>query len=56
MVENSFEVQYDITKRSKLKKFYELNKILILDPLLGVETNPIRSNPGFLSTLAKTTP
>ena len=29
MPENLFEAQYDITKRSKLKKFYESNKILI---------------------------
>ena len=29
MPENLFEAQYDITKKSKLKKFYESNKILI---------------------------
>ena len=29
MEENIFEAQYDITKKSKLKKFYESNKILI---------------------------
>ena len=29
MAENLFEAQYDITKKSKLKKFYESNKILI---------------------------
>jgi len=29
MKENLFEVQYDITKKSKLRKFYESNKILI---------------------------
>ena len=29
MVENLFEAQYDVTKKSKLKKFYEKNKILI---------------------------
>ena len=29
MNENLFEAQYDVTKRSKLKKFYETNKILI---------------------------
>ena len=29
MTENLFEAQYDVTKKSKLKKFYELNKIFI---------------------------
>jgi predicted negative regulator of RcsB-dependent stress response len=29
MAENSFEAQYDLTKKSKLKVFYESNKILI---------------------------
>ena len=29
MAENLFEVQYDVTKKSKLKKFYESNKIFI---------------------------
>ena len=29
MAENLFEVQYDVTKKTKLKKFYESNKILI---------------------------
>ena len=29
MTENSFEARYDITKKSKLLKFYESNKILI---------------------------
>ena len=29
MSENLFEAQYDVTKKSKLKRFYELNKILI---------------------------
>ena len=29
MKENLFEAQYDLTKKSKLKKFYESNKILI---------------------------
>ena len=29
MNENLFEAQYDVTKKSKLKKFYETNKILI---------------------------
>ena len=29
MTENLFEVQYDVTKKSKLKRFYESNKIFI---------------------------
>ena len=29
MTENLFEARYDVTKKSKLKKFYESNKILI---------------------------
>ena len=29
MTDNLFEVQYDVTKKSKLKKFYESNKIFI---------------------------
>ena len=29
MAENLFKAQYDVTKKSKLKKFYESNKILI---------------------------
>ena len=29
MNENSFETQYDVTKKSKLKKFYESNKVSI---------------------------
>jgi len=33
MAENLFEVQYDVTKKSKLKKFYESNKILIFSLL-----------------------
>ena len=34
MAEDLFEAQYDITKKSKLKKFYELNKILIFSSIL----------------------
>ena len=34
MNENLFEAQYDVTKRSKLKKFYETNKILIFSTIL----------------------
>ena len=29
MQENSFEAKYDITKKTKLRKIYESNKILI---------------------------
>ena len=36
MAENLFEAQYDITKKSRLKKFYESNKILIFSLLLIV--------------------
>ena len=34
MTENLFEAQYDVTKKSKLKKFYESNKILIFSSIL----------------------
>jgi predicted negative regulator of RcsB-dependent stress response len=34
MNENLFETQYDVTKKSKLKKFYETNKILIFSTVL----------------------
>ena len=34
MNENLFEAQYDVTKKSKLKKFYEANKILIFSTAL----------------------
>ena len=34
MNENLFETQYDVTKKSKLKKFYEVNKILIFSVIL----------------------
>ena len=34
MAENSFEAQYDVTKKSKIKKFYESNKILIFSSIL----------------------
>ena len=34
MVDNLFEAQYDITKKSKLRRFYELNKILIFSSIL----------------------
>ena len=34
MTENLFAAQYDITKKSKLKKFYESNKFLIFSSIL----------------------
>ena len=34
MPENFFEAQYDLTKKSKIKKFYESNKILIFSSIL----------------------
>ena len=34
MAENFIQAQYDITKKSKLKKFYESNKILIFSSIL----------------------
>ena len=34
MNENSFEAQYDITKKSRLRKFYESNRILIFSSIL----------------------
>ena len=34
MTENLFETQYNITKKSKLKRFYESNKILIYSSVL----------------------
>ena len=33
MNENLFEVKYDVTKKSKLKRFYESNKILIFSSI-----------------------
>jgi len=36
MKENLFEAQYNITKKSKLKRFYESNKILIYSSILIV--------------------
>ena len=36
MTENLFETQYNITKKSKLKKFYDSNKILIYSSILIV--------------------
>ena len=34
MAENFFEPQYDVTKKSRIKKFYESNKILIFSSIL----------------------
>ena len=34
MNENLFEAQYDVTKKSRLKKFYESNKLLIFSTVL----------------------
>ena len=34
MSENLFEAQYDLTKKSKMKRFYESNKILIFSSIL----------------------
>ena len=34
MAENLFEAQYDVTKKSRLKKFYESNKIIIFSVIL----------------------
>ena len=34
MPENLFEAQYDLTKKSRIKKFYESNKILIFSSIL----------------------
>jgi len=34
MNENLFETRYDVTKKSKLRKFYEINKILIFSVIL----------------------
>ena len=36
MTENLFEAQYDVTKKSKLKRFYESNKIFIFSFILIV--------------------
>ena len=33
MKENLFEAQYDITKKSKFKRFYESNKVLIFSSI-----------------------
>ena len=34
MAENFFEIQYDVTKKSKIRKFYESNKIFIFSSIL----------------------
>ena len=34
MPENLFETRYDLTKKSKLREFYESNKILIYSSII----------------------
>ena len=34
MPDNLFETQYDITKKSRLQKFYESNKIIIFSTII----------------------
>jgi len=45
MKENLFEAQYNITKKSKLKRFYESNKILaralVLRPKIIIADEPV---------------
>ena len=36
MTNNLFETQYDLTKKSKIKIFYESNKILIYSTILVI--------------------
>jgi len=36
MSENSFQARYDLTKKSKLKTFYDSNKILIFSSIISV--------------------
>ena len=36
MPENLFETQYDLTKKTKLREFYESKKILIYSSVLSV--------------------
>jgi predicted negative regulator of RcsB-dependent stress response len=36
MSENSFQVRYDLTKKSKIKAFYESNKILIFSSVISI--------------------
>ena len=38
MTENLFEAQYDLTKKSKFRKFYESNKILIISAIFILVT------------------
>ena len=39
MAENLFETHYDVTKKSKIKRFYEANKILIFLIILAIVTS-----------------
>lgn len=36
MADNLFETQYDLTKKSKFKEFYESNKILIYSSIFAL--------------------
>ena len=36
MSENSFQARYDLTKKSKLKVFYDSNKILIFSSVISI--------------------
>jgi len=45
MTNNLIEAQYDITKKSKLKKFYESNKILICSFILIFGGHPSTMQP-----------
>ena len=38
MKENLFEAQYDVTGKSKLKKFYESHKTLIFSSVIAIVT------------------
>ena len=40
MPENLFEAQYDISKKSKLKRFYDTNKVLIISSRNGDHRHP----------------
>ena len=36
MTDNLFEAQYNVTKKTKIKKFYESNKILIFSSVFSL--------------------
>ena len=52
MNENLFEAQYNVTKKSKLKKFYETNKILIFSAIFIIIIS-IGSASFYLETKGK---